>query len=386
MRFERFEFATASRIIFGRGVVREAPLLAARMGGRALVIVGRNAERSEPFLDSLREAGVKTFAFSVFIEPTIELVLEGARVARENTCDLVIGMGGGSVIDAAKAVSALMNNPGDILDYLEVIGRGKALTRPAAPCVAIPTTAGTGAEVTRNSVLTSTEHERKVSLRSPTMLPDLAVVDPELTYSLPPSITASAGLDALTQVLEPYVSSRSNPLTDILCLDGMRRAARSLRTAFNDGADKSAREDMAMVSLLGGLALANAGLGAVHGFAGPMGAMFPIPHGLACACLAPFVMEANVEALRRDRSRRLLGRYHAVARVLTGEPDAEAGDGVAWVRELCRALKTPSLSSFGITEDHHPGLVAAAREASSMKGNPVRLTDAELTEILRNAA
>ncbi len=382
----RFEFATASRIIFGRGVVNEVPPLAAGMGGRALVVIGRNAERSEPFLDSLRKTGVKTFAFSVFIEPTIELILEGARIARENACDLVIGMGGGSVIDTAKAISALMNNPGDILDYLEVIGRGKALQRPAAPCVAIPTTAGTGAEVTSNSVLTSPEHERKVSLRSPTMLPDLAVVDPELTYSTPPSITASAGLDALTQVLESYVSVQSNPLTDLLCPEGMKRAARSLRTVFKDGTNESAREDMAMVSLLGGLALANAKLGAVHGFAGPMGAMFPIPHGTACACLLPFVMEANVEALRRDRSRRLLGRYDEVARILTGEPEADAGDGVAWVRELCRALETPTLSSFGITEDHFPGLVAGAGDASSMKGNPIKLTDAELTEILGRAA
>ncbi len=382
----RFEFATASRIIFGRGVVNEVPSLAPGMGGRALVAIGRNAERSEALLDSLRETGVKTFVFSVFIEPTIALILEGARIARENACDFVIGMGGGSVIDTAKAVSALMNNPGDVLDYLEVIGRGNPLTRPAAPCVAIPTTAGTGAEVTSNAVLTSPEHERKVSLRSPTMLPELAVVDPELTYSTPPSITAAVGLDALTQVLESYVSIQSNPITDVMCLDGMKRAARSLHNAFEDGKDESAREDMALVSLFGGLALANAKLGAVHGFAGPMGAMFPIPHGMVCARLLPFVMEANVGALRRARSGRLLARYDEVARVLTGAPNAGADDGVAWVRDLCRALKTPTLSRFGITAVHYPALVAGAGEASSMKGNPVLLTKEELTEILERAA
>ncbi len=381
----RFEFATASRIIFGRGVVKEVPTLASGMGGRALVAIGRNAERSEALLDSLRKTGVKTFVFSVFIEPTIELILEGVRIARENACDFVVGIGGGSVIDTAKAVSALMTNPGDVLDYLEVVGRGRPLKRTAAPCVAVPTTAGTGAEVTSNAVLTSPEHECKVSLRSPSMLPDLAVVDPQLTCSTPPSITAAVGLDALAQVLEPYVSVQSNPLTDLICLDGMKRAARSLRTAFKDGEDEAAREDMALASLFGGLALANAKLGAVHGFAGPMGAMFPIPHGMVCARLLPFVMEANVGALRRTRSRRLLARYDEVARVLTGEPTAAAGDGVAWVRDLCRELKTPTLSSFGVTADHFPGLVAGAREASSMKGNPVTLTNEELTEILRKA-
>ncbi|MCP4690612.1 MAG: iron-containing alcohol dehydrogenase [Desulfobacterales bacterium] len=382
----RFEFAAASRIIFGRGVLKEVAPAASKMGGRALLVIGRNAKRSAPLLNALHEVGVKTFAFSVYIEPTIELVLEGARVARENACDLVIGMGGGSVIDAAKAAAALMNNPGDILDYLEVIGRGKALPRPAAPCVAIPTTAGTGAEVTRNSVLTSPEHACKVSLRSPTMLPDLAVVDPELTWSTPPSITAASGLDALTQVLEPYVSARSNPLTDALCLDGMKRAARSLRAAFTNGGDESAREDMALASLFGGLALANSGLGAVHGFAGPMGAMFPVSHGAACGRLLPFVMEANVNALRRKDSRQALARYEKAARVLTGAPDAATEDGIAWVHDLCRVLKIPSLSRFGITVKHFPGLVAGARRASSMKGNPVALTDEELTEILEKAA
>jgi len=266
-----------------------------------------------------------------------------------------------------------------------VIGQGQPLTKASAPCIAIPTTAGTGAEVTRNSVLASTEHRVKVSLRSPTMLPDLAVIDPELTYSMPPSLTASTGLDALTQNLEPFVSRQSNPLTDALCREGLKRVARSLRRAFENGKDTAAREDMAIASLFGGLALANAKLGAVHGFAGTMGAMFPIPHGVICACLLPHVMETNVKALQLQDSLTFLSRYDDVARLLTGKPDAGAKDGIQWIHDLCNALDITSLFEFGITEAHFSVMIAGAKRASSMKGNPVELTDEELIEILRNA-
>ena len=208
---------------------------------------------------------------------------------------------------------------GELLDYVEIIGRGQALTKPSAPFIAIPTTAGTGSEVTRNAVLASPEHRVKVSLRSPLMLARVALVDPELTYDLPPALTASTGLDALTQLIEPFVCLRANPMTDGLCVEGMRRAARSLRVAFTDGQNKSAREDMAVASLFGGLALANAGLGAVHGFAGPIGGMFPAPHGAVCAALLPHVMTANIRALRqRAPGSEALRRYDKVARLLTG--------------------------------------------------------------------
>ncbi len=381
----RFEFATASRIIFGQGTLKEVAPFASEMGNRALLVTGRNVERAVPLLELLNKTGMKNFLFSVPGEPTVQWIVEGVKTARQNACDVVIGMGGGSAIDAGKAISALLTNSGDIMDYLEVIGQGKSLTHAPAPCIAIPTTAGSGAEVTRNSVLTSTEHQVKVSLRSPKMLPDLAVVDPELTYSLPPSITASTGLDALTQIIESFVSVRSNPLTDAICLDGLRRAARSLRQAFEDGSDTAARENMALVSLYGGLALANSKLGAVHGFAGPMGAMFPAPHGKICARLLPFAMEVNVKALQRQSFHQLLIRYDEVSKVLTGKSDARAEDGAAWVLDLCETLEVPALSNFGITEDHFPELVTKSKKASSMKGNPVALTDEELTEILRKA-
>ena len=381
----KFEFATASRIIFGQGTVKEVAPMASNMGNCALLVTGRNLERAGPLSGSLKNTGMKIVTFSVSDEPTIELTIKGVELARQNASDIVIGMGGGSVIDTAKAIAALLTNSGDITDYLEVIGRGKQLSRPSAPCIAIPTTAGTGAEVTKNAVLTSQEHKVKVSLRSPTMLPDLAIVDPELTYSMPPSLTASTGLDALTQVLEPFVSVKFNPLTDAICIEGLKRAARSLHRAFKDGSDTRAREDMAIVSLFGGLTLANSKLGAVHGIAGPMGGMFPVPHGVICARLLPFVVEVNVRALKRHNSQQYLLRYDQVAQVLTGKSNAKAEEGIARIHDLCDALDIPGLSDFGITEDHFPDLITSSKKASSMKGNPVNLTDEELTEILQKA-
>jgi alcohol dehydrogenase class IV len=381
----RFEFATTSRIIFGPGTLKEVPALATQMGGRPLLVTGKNKERAAPLLDSLKTTSMQPLTFGILGEPTIEMILEGVQLARKKACDVVIGMGGGSVIDAAKAVAALLTNTGDIMDYLEVIGRGQPLTQASAACIAIPTTAGTGAEVTRNSVLASTEHRVKVSLRSPTMLPDLAVIDPELTYSMPPSLTASTGLDAFTQLLEPFVSVKSNPLTDALCREGLKRVARSLRRAFENGSHTAARQDMAIASLFGGLALANSKLGAVHGFAGTMGAMFSIPHGVVCARLLPHVMEVNVKALERRGPLEFLSRYDEVARLLTGKPDAGATDGIDWIHDLCNALDVAPLFEFGITEAHFPEMIAGAKRASSMKGNSVELTDEELIEIVRKA-
>ena len=381
----RFEFATATRIIFGAGTWREVGPLAAAMGRRALVIGSGSDERLQPLLDLLAGQGVAMVTFNVTSEPTTDIVQQGTQQAREAGCDLVIGMGGGSVIDSGKAIAALLTNGGAPLDYLEVIGRGQPLTKPAAPTIAIPTTAGTGAEVTRNAVLKSPEHRVKVSLRSPLMLPRLAVVDPELTASMPPAVTASTGLDALTQVMEPYVSHKANPLTDALCREGMHRAARSLRRAYEDG-DRAAREDMALASLFGGLALANAGLGAVHGFAGPLGGMFPAPHGAVCARLLPPVMAANVRALQqREPDNPALRRYDEIAQIVTGNPAATAPDAVAWVEALTEALGVPPLSTYGLRREDFPAVVEKAARASSMKGNPIQLTTAELTAILEQA-
>lgn len=381
-----FEFATATQIIFGAGRLKEAGALAAKMGKRALVVTTDMPERAAPLFEVLTAHLVDYKTFPVLEEPTVERVTMGVTQLRETECDLVIGIGGGSVLDMGKAIAALATNPGNPIDYLEVIGAGKPLTAAPLPYIAIPTTAGTGAEVTRNAVLASTEHKVKVSLRSLAMLPKVALIDPELTLSVPPNITASTGMDALTQCLEPYVSNAASPMTDPLCLDGMRRAARSLRRAYEYGNDAAAREDMALVSLFGGLALANARLGAVHGFAGPLGGMYPIPHGVACATLLPYVMEANVRALReRTPDSQSLRRYDEVARILTGDADATAADGVAWVQDLSDALAIPPLSTYGIRREHFPEIVDKSARASSMKGNPIVLTIDELAEILEKA-
>lgn len=382
----RFEFATAGRIVFGPGTLREAGALAAAFGRRALVVGGRTPERLAPLLESLRAAGVAPVTFAVAGEPTVEVAVAGATLARAEGCDLVVAMGGGSALDAGKAIAALATNPGDPLDYLEVVGRGRPLTAPPLPCIAIPTTAGTGSEVTRNAVLGVPAEGVKVSLRSPLMLPRVALVDPELTYDLPAPLTASTGMDALTQCLEPFVSPAATPLTDGFCREGLTRAARSLRRTCHDPHDRQAREDMAIASLCGGLALANARLGAVHGFAAALGGMYAAPHGAICARLLGPVMAANISALRqRAPQSPALARYAEAARILTGAPSATPDDGAAWAAALADELSIPRLAAYGIGPNDFPAIVARASRASSMQGNPVVLTDEELTAILHAA-
>jgi alcohol dehydrogenase class IV len=382
----RFEFATANRVMFGVGALAEVGELAKEFGMQALVVTGSDPDRAAPLLSILQKTGLKSTGFSVPGEPTVALAKEGTKIASEAACDLVISFGGGSAIDAGKAIAALATNGDDPLDFLEVIGRGKPLTNPPLPFIAIPTTAGTGSEVTRNAVLASKEHRVKVSLRSREMLPRAALVDPELTLSVPPSITASTGLDALTQVTEPYLSTRRNPLTDGFCREGMRRAAQSLHRAYKNGKDIEARTDMSLVSLMGGLALANAGLGAVHGFAGPFGGMFDAAHGAICAALLPHVMAINLQAIRTQNfSADLTARFDEIGHLLTGNPTAVGEDGVAWLMDLCQAMEVPSLGSYGLTRADFPALIEKSTVSSSMKGNPVLLTEAEMTEILDRA-
>jgi alcohol dehydrogenase class IV len=382
----RFEFATATRIIFGDGALAEIGALARIMGRRALVTTGISAAQAQPLLDLLSAGGVSATTLVVAAEPDLPLIRRGVQQAQAEGCDLLIGFGGGSALDAGKAIAALLTNGGDPLDYLEVIGKGQPLTNAPAPYIAIPTTAGTGAEVTRNAVLASPEHRVKASLRSPLMLPRLALVDPVLTYTMPPAVTASTGLDALTQVIEPFVSARANPMTDAFCREGMVRGARSLRRAWQRGDDAAAREDMALTSLLGGLALANAGLGAVHGIASVVGGMFAAPHGAVCARLLPAVMAMNVRALRRRQTTGdAVRRFDEVARLLTGRADANAGDGVVWVQRLCSDLHIPRLSAYGLTCQDIAAVAEKSLVASSTKANPIALTIEEMTEIMEEA-
>jgi alcohol dehydrogenase class IV len=380
-----FEFATATRIIFGPGKLAELPQLACAFGGRALMVTGSRPAPAQRLTELLESIGVASEHFVVPGEPTVALVAQGIAQARKAECQFVVAMGGGSVIDAGKAIAAMLANAGELLDYVEVVGRGQTLSKPSLPFIAIPTTAGTGAEVTRNAVLASPEHRVKVSLRSPFLLPTVALVDPELTYDLPPALTASTGLDALTQLIEPFTCNRPNPLTDAICREGMGRAARSLRVAYREGSKAAAREDMMLAGLFGGLALANAGLGAAHGFAAPIGGMFPAPHGAVCAALLPQVMIANVRAARAQGAVAVVNRYDEVARILTGDQTAQAADGARWVGDLVRDLNIPPLRAYGINASHVAELVAKAAQASSMKANPIPLSPEELSDLLNQA-
>jgi len=381
-----FEFTAPQRVIFGPGALREVGALAAGFGRRALVVTGRDAGRAAPLLALLREHGVEATVFPVAGEPTTDLVDQGAVQAVRIAADLVVACGGGSPLDAAKAIAALATNGGQPLDYMEVVGRGQPLVKPSLPLIAIPTTAGTGSEATRNAVLTSPEHGVKASMRSVSMVPRVALVDPELTYGLPPAVTASTGLDALTQLIEPFTCNRTNPLVDALCRDGIARVARSLRRAWANGRDAAAREDMALASLFGGLALANSGLGVVHGLAAPLGGALHAPHGALCAAILPHAAQVNLAALQaRDPESPVLDRFQEAARLLTGRIDASAQDGVRWLQDLVCDLEIPGLASLGLESEALAGIVLKAREASSFKANPVVLQDVEILEILQRA-
>jgi alcohol dehydrogenase class IV len=376
----RFDFATAGRVLVGAGRATELPSVLSGLGSRVLVCTGKDPARHAGLVDGL---GMPTAVFPVAAEPTVELARAGVAAAREHGADVVVAIGGGSVIDTGKAVAALLGNGGDPLDYLEVIGSGRPITRAAAPCVAVPTTAGTGAEVTANAVLASPAHRVKASLRSPLMIPRVALVDPELTVSCPPAVTAASGLDALTQCLEPFVSPQASPLTDGLAREGLRRAAAGLRAAYADGGDLAARADMAVCALLGGMALANAKLGAVHGLAGVVGGTADVPHGLACAALLAPVIEANLRALPPGHP--ALDRYAEAARLLTGQPAASIQDGLAWIRETLVLLSVPGLAAFGLGSEQADEIAAKAMTSSSMQGNPAVLSRDDLRAALIQA-
>ena len=381
-----FDFATAGRILFGPGTLQQAGALTAALGKRALVVAWSTAARSQPLLDLLDKQGVDYAVFSVGNEPTVDNVRAGVEAARALGAEVLVAMGGGSVIDTAKAIAGLLANPGDPFDYLEVIGRAQPLARPAAPVIAIPTTAGTGSEVTRNAVLASPEHGVKVSLRSPHMLPRVALVDPLLTHSVPRAVTASTGLDALTQLIEPYVSAKANAMTDAICRSALPLAMRALPRVCADGSDAQAREEMSFASLCGGLALANAGLGAVHGIAGPFGGEFHAPHGAVCAALLPSITAVNVAALEeRAPAHPALARYAELAALATGDPAARPADLAAWLGALVRSLDIPPLSAYSFGAADMDGLIPKVLVSSSMKGNPLPLTADELRAALEQA-
>jgi len=379
----RFDLAVPVDIRFGAGRVSEVPEVFARLGAsRVLVVTGRTTSRADTLRSELRETGISSIVFGVATEPSIERVRAAVSLLAESDCDAVLGFGGGSALDVAKAVAVLALSGTDPTDHLEVIGAGHPIERPGLPCVAVPTTAGTGSEVTRNSVLSG--GGVKASLRSPLILPKVALVDPELLVGVPKPTIAASGMDALSQLIEPLLSKRANPFSDALARDGIRRSARSLRRGYEEGMEESGvREDLALASLFSGMCLANSGLGAVHGLAAAAGARLSAPHGAVCAAVLAAVMDVNLRALReRAREDPALPRMTEVATLLTGLPEATPEDAIAWLQELTTALSIPGLASYGLNQDEIAPMVAAAQKASSMRGNPIELRDEEVTEII----
>jgi alcohol dehydrogenase class IV len=384
----QFELCTTARIIFGAGKVSEIGKHVENVvGNKVMLVHGGSQERSSRLVSELEEHNLRFVTFSVTGEPTVDIIRKSVNLFRRNNCDLVIAIGGGSVIDAGKAIAVLSANDGDIDDYLEVIGKGMDITKPGFPMYAVPTTAGTGSEVTRNAVIGVPEHRIKVSLRSQYLLPTIAIIDPELSYSMPPNITASTGIDALTQLIEPFVSNRANPVTDVFCREGIRYVRDSIRIAYRHGNDVQSREKMSLASMFSGFALANAKLGAVHGFAGVLGGMYHAPHGAICAALLPPVITVNIESLQaRKPGSIFLSRYKEIAQILTGKADSEAEDLVDFIWYLIRELSLPPLSTYGIVEEDYPEIIVKAAGSSSMQGNPILLNPDELLSILEMAS
>jgi alcohol dehydrogenase class IV len=382
----RFDLAIPADIRFGAGRVAEVPEALTGFGAsRVLVVTGRRPVRSAGLRSSLAEAGLATEVFAVAGEPSVDLVREAVAAAADAGCDAVLGFGGGSALDVAKATAVLVPTGADPLDHLEVIGAGRPISRPGLPCVAVPTTAGTGSEVTRNAVLAG--DGVKASLRSPLMLPRVAVVDPDLLAGVPQSTIAASGMDALSQLIEPLLSARANPFTDALARDGIRRSARSLRRAYADGmTHPDVRQDLALASLFGGLCLANSGLGIVHGLAAAAGARLSAPHGAVCAAALAPAFEVNLWALHdRAPDHPALPRFAEVAALLTGRADARAEDGIVWLQDLTEALAVPGLAEYGLAAGDVAAVVTATQQASSTRANPIELTAAEIGEIVARA-
>ena len=382
----QFEFSTASRIIFGSGRINLLAELAIQYGQKALIISGVPSKIHDKLVGILESKQIRCISIEVHQEPSTDDIAQALQFAREVDPSLVVGLGGGSALDSAKSIAALLSNPGEVMDYLEVIGAGKPLINPPLPLIAIPTTAGTGSEVTKNAVIYSPSHNVKVSLRSIHLLPQVVIVDPQLCISLPQDVTATTGLDALTQLIEAYLCNTPNPITDALCLAGIQHVSLSLHLAYDHGDDLPAREDMSLAALLSGMALANARLGAVHGLAGPIGGIIPAPHGAICAALLANVLETNLMLLRSHSSDHpILQRYKIIGKLLNDDQTAPTESGIQWVRHFCQHAHIHTLSALGLDESMFPAVIEKAVISSSMKGNPVPLSAEQLRILLQRS-
>jgi len=381
MPLAAFSFLSPGEILFGRGMAKSAAHRIAQRADRVLLVHGADMGRVAWLWDDLAACGVQVEGFACPQEPDVALIEAGVAAARLCDARVIVACGGGSVIDAGKAIAALVPATRPMLEHLEVVGQGVPLDHAPLPFIAIPTTAGTGAEVTKNAVIAVPQARRKVSLRDARMIADLAIVDPALTDGTPWAVTLASGLDAVTQVIEPFVSPKANALTDALCRDAIPRGLRALSRLQKEDSPE-ARDDMALVSLYGGLALANAALGAVHGLAGPIGGLSGAPHGAVCGRLLPFVLACNAEQATGDAALRLAQVSDWIAEALGGAPDQAAQTLTVWAQ----AAGLPGLAAMGVRAADLEDLAQAAVGSSSMKGNPVSLDVADLVGVMRAAA
>lgn len=389
MPFAPFAISRLPRIIFGRGQLKELPALAASYGQKALLVTGVRSLRTTPhwqaLIDGLQQCGVSWSNLSISAEPSPQTIDTAVAQFRSQNIQVVVGIGGGSVLDAAKAIAGLLPHANSVMDYLEGVGKGLTYHGPSLPFIAVPTTAGTGSEATKNSVLSVQGAEGfKKSFRHECLVPEYALLDPDLLETCPPELIAADGMDAFTQLLEAYVSNKANPMIDALAWSGIEAVDQGFLAAYQG--DAEGRAAMAYAALLSGICLAQVGLGSVHGLASPLGAFFPIPHGVVCGTLVAKATEINITALKqRAPQHPALAKYAAVGRLLAKQPDA---DPETAHNLLCRTLHDwterlplPRLGAYGIAHADIPKIVANCR-GNSMLTNPIVLSDEEVTQIV----
>ncbi|KPM01869.1 iron-containing alcohol dehydrogenase [Vibrio splendidus] len=377
-----FQFMTSTKIIFGDGALPASLSLFNQYGYSVLLVTGNTLERTSLVTDYLDAQSMRYQHIAVSGEPNIKMVEEAATSARRFKPDMVVAMGGGSAIDMGKALAAVLPNQGNLYDYVEVVGRNVPLKTKPLPFIAIPTTASTGAEVTKNAVLKSGQDQVKISLRSPDMLADVAIVDPALTHGTNPHLSGRGAMDAFTHLMEAYVCGEPNPLTDMICEEGLRKLSCSvIQACIYD--EPQARSDLAFASMLGGMAITNAKLGAAHGLASALGGKISAPHSVITARLAPFVMLENIAVAKEQQRNDILARYQRIAQIVTGNVEAKEEEAIAWLSEVLDTLKLPSLLEFGVCEAQFDEVSADALKSVAIKGNPLPLNQERLVHILK---
>ena len=372
-----FSILQPAQILFGRGQAEHAAGFARSFGARGLVVHGKSPVRAAPLLAAL---GPDTLGVACESEPTFVMLETATRTARAHRPDWVLAIGGGAVLDLGKALAAMIPAPGSALDHLEIVGKGLPLAAAPLPFIAMPTTSGTGAEVTRNAVIGLPDHHRKVSLRDDRMIARVAIIDPALTDLCPWPVTLASGLDAVTQLIEPYVSNKATPYTDALALPAIEAGLRAL-IRLRGGENAEARDTLAWASLCGGLALSNAGLGLVHGFAGVIGGTTGAAHGAICGALLGPVLAMN-RARAAGQARHRLDCVCGILADVFGSTAEQVPESLA---DWAHSAGLPRLSALGVTRDSHAAIATAAQTASSSKSNPVELSYQDLCSILEQA-